>query len=222
MGNIIKIPTINSSLNVGFGSELMNPQNWTVTDGAINGTNFQATESYISTTTNGSGSGLSIRFAINSPSFELEGDQSSTTTGYEVGDVITLTIPAETSNLSNESAFTLQTTLTETMFLNENDKIQYLPVFNALQGQTFCVIPPPSTLNDSWYIVTQWGNNGGGTENAWKININGGNAVNRLAITKSVSSAFIEAARKPNSHPTLKLPTGVTCESVEFVNWSSS
>lgn len=215
MGNIIKIPTINNDLNLSFGSELLNSQNWIVVDGEINGNDFSSNNSPISTTTNGSGSGLSITFQMESqPNFVLFGDNNSPTIGYKVGDVITLTIPANTPNLDNITEFILQTTLTQDMFSNEGDKIQYLPVFDALQGQTFSVIPPLSTLNDFWFIVVQWGNRN--SPNAWKININGGNAANRSAITNSISSVFIEGATKPNSHPTLELPTGVTCQSVEW------
>ena len=190
MGNIIKIPTLNTDLNLRDGSQLLNSQNWTVVDGEINGEVYANTANYIPTTTNGNGNGLAILVQLlDEPNFQLSADTNLQAIGYEVGDVITLTIPSGTPNLFNENGFTLQTTVTQAMFSFEGDKVQYAPVFHNGLGLTLTVIPPPDGTYDYWQVA-QISNS---HSNAWRINISGGNADNRVRITRSINEAFRKA-----------------------------
>jgi hypothetical protein len=210
MGNIIKIPTTNSKLDTGNQSPLWNVDNWVVVDGSVNGQEYFSLYN-VPVETDGGGSGLALEFTLMEfPQYQINRSYQSQATGYEIGDTLFFTVPAG-SELGNEYAFTLQTTITESMMTYEGDKMQYLPVFDSLNGLVLTVVPPPIGINNFWQIAKAWGNNAG----CWKINITGGNDDNRVLITKAINEVFIKAAQSPNSHPTLELPIGVTCDSVD-------
>ena len=211
MGNIIKIPTTNNGLNTNQSSPLWNEDNWVAVDGSVNGQQYSGLYNGVPIDTDGDGSGLSVEFQLLlPPEFRLSLYYESEPTGYKVGDRLFFTVPAG-SNLGNEYEFTMQTTITEDMLTYESDKMQYLPVFDSLNGLVLTVVPPPIGINNYWQIPKAWGNN----EGCWKINITGGNDDNRVLITKAINEVFIKAAQSPNSHPTLELPIGVTCDSVD-------
>ena len=216
MANIIKIATTNDGLDLSNNGPLMQGP-WTVIDGEISGTNFASAQN-LQTETDGNGQGLIINFYFNQvPDFLVENSFNTTSTsGYKVGDQISFTV--ESGTVGNEFAFTIAITLTVEMLSFEGDKVQYMPVFDANQGFTLNVVPPSSVGVSGqfyWQIPNLWGNH----NNCWRINIIGTTSSNRVLITDSINKAFAKAAQAPNSHPTIKLPNGVACSSVEWANF---
>jgi len=210
MGNIIKIPIVNTGLRTDYNSPLWD--DWSVTQGLVNGSEYTPVNS-LQTETSGDGQGLIVNFFHETGgSFTLENGPNSNTVDYKVGDVVFFTIPAGNPDLQNENEFTISTTLTEDMISYEGDKMQYLPVFDSLAGLIATVVPPSSgNVDGYWQIPKFWGSH----SNCWRININGVTNDNRVLITQSINRAFIKAAQKTNSHPTIELPSGVTCSSVD-------
>ncbi len=209
MGNIIKIPTLGGSLKTGY-SPLIESDSWQAIEGEVNGVSFFTTVPNLATETDGNGGGLILNFTLYEDlDFDLNIPNGTIATGYEVGDTISFTVPAG-SPVGNETAFTLETVVTEDMIAFEGDKVQYAPVFNQL-GLTLLVIPPPDNLYDYWQVAQVFANH----SVAWRINILGGNAGNRVTITNRITEAFSKACQDLNSHPTLELPAGVFCSSVE-------
>lgn len=217
MANIIKIATTNDGLNLSTNGPLMQGP-WTVIDGEIGGTDF-ASATNLQTETDGNGQGLIINFYFNeAPDFQVENSFDTTSTsGYKVGDQISFTVEAGT--VGNTEAFTIAITLTLEMLSFEGDKVQYMPVFDANQGFTLNVVPPSSAGDSSgqfyWQIPNIWGSH----DNCWRINIIGATSSNRVLITDSINKAFSKAAQAPNSHPTIKLPNGVACSNVQWAGF---
>jgi len=211
MGNIIKIPTTNTGLNLQNGSPLLDTNNWVLTEGAVGGNNY--TNQPVTTTTDGDGQGFVFGFYFyENGEWEFSVNSTITTVNYKVGDKIFFTIEEGSQPLNPENTFSFETTITASMLSNEGDKMQYLPVFSSLNGIVLTVIPPPTGLSNYWQIPKPWG----GHENCWRINIDGGTDTNRAVITKAINEVFIEAAQAPNSHPTLRLPNGITCSGVDY------
>ncbi len=216
MGNIIKIPTTNTGLRTDFNSPLWD--NWSATQGSVNGNDYTEVSS-LQTETSGDGQGLIINFFHEEGgTFTIEKGPNSSSVDYKVGDVVFVTIPAGNSALQNEEPFTISTTITLDMISYEGDKMQYMPVFDSLGGLTATVVPPSSgDVDGYWQIPKFWGSH----SSCWRININGVTNDNRVLITQSINRAFIEAAQKSNSHPTIELPTGVTCSSVDYQSFET-
>ena len=200
------------SLDTSNNSPLFSNSSWELTDGEFNGNLFQRVSDLV-TQTDGDGEGLILNFyAFNFEPQNLEINAPTVvTSGYEVGDIVFLTVPANSPGLENATAFTIATVITEDMIAFEGDKIQYAPVFHNELGLTLLVLPPPDNLYDYWEVVQVFASH----KVSWRINIQGGNAGNRVRITNHITEAFRRAAQDSNSHPTLELPAGVSCVTVE-------
>lgn len=197
MQNIIRIP-LGGVLNAdGFASAI---GSWDVS-GLTSVSNSATTGALASTVVPLGGSGATFTFATTSGGV-VSVAVTSSGSGYKDGDVISVVIPAGTINATGSSVTV--TLSVESDMIDGGGNEGYISC--PSDGILAFVIPDTASTYDTWLIKQLQ------DEHArdWTIKIAGGTAGNYVDITKRINNVLIEALQKPNSHPLLVLPAGVT------------
>jgi hypothetical protein len=197
MQNIIRIP-LGGVLNAdGFAAAI---GSWDVS-ALTSVTNSQTTAALASTVTPSGGSGATFTFATSSGGV-VSVAVTTSGSGYKDGDVISVVIPSGTINATGSDVTV--TLSVESDMIDGGGNEGYISC--PKDGILAFVIPDTSSPYDTWVIKQLQ------DEHArnWTIKIAGGTAGNYVDITKRINNVLIEALQKPNSHPLLVLPAGVT------------
>lgn len=197
MQNIIRIP-LGGVINANGPAATIG--NWDIS--ALSAVNNSATSGALASTTTGSGSGATFTFATSGGGV-VSVAVSATGSGYLDGDTISVVI-ASGNPINNVGSDVTVTLLIESDYLDGGGNEGYISC--PADGILAFVIPDTASAYDTWVIKQLQ------DEHArnWTIKIAGGTAANYVDITKRINNVLVEALQKPNSHPLLVLPAGVT------------
>ncbi len=196
MQNIIRIP-LGGVINANGPAATIG--NWDMS--ALTAVNNSQGSGALASTTTGSGSGATFTFATSGAGV-VSVTVSASGSGYQDGDTISVVIAA--NNAINNGSEATVTLLIESDYLDGGGNEGYISC--PADGILAFVIPDTASAYDTWVIKQLQ------DEHArnWTIKITGGTAANYVDITKRINNVLVEALQKPNSHPLLVLPAGVT------------